>query len=60
MITPFVVIAQILIQTFSGVDGAVIIVEIHILIFDGAPQTFYKDVVISPAPVIHAELGAGV
>ena len=60
MITLFIVIAQIFIKPLSGVKGTLIAVEIHILIFDASPQAFYKDIVIGPPPMIHADSRTGV
>ena len=56
---PLVVIAaQVPVQPFSGIPGAVIILEIHVLILYRPPQAFYKDVVICPSSMVHANLCA--
>ena len=55
-----IVKTEISVYPYASITWGFVLVEIDILVLYGTPQPFDKDVVESPSPVVHADLGSGV
>jgi hypothetical protein len=54
--TPVVVELEIACEAEVSGAGRVVIGEIHLLVFNGAPEPFGEDIVEGPPALIHAQL----
>ena len=57
---PLVVVEfEVAVQAMMGVLQRAIGIGIDLLVFDRPPQPFHEDIVMRPAPPIHADLNTG-
>ena len=53
---PFSVVEhEIFIRAPAGFTDSQVLMKVNLFIFDRSPEMFHKDVVINPAPAIHAD-----